>query len=87
MGNTTGKKFGGREKGTKNKVESKTKQFLKDLIDDNQAKIQKELEKLEGKDYLQALDRLMEYTEPKLSRTEVKAEIEDTTRRIGYDKD
>ena len=85
--NNTGKKFGGRQKGTPNKVESATKKFLRELVDNNQEKIKKELEKLEGKAYLDALNNLMEYTEPKLSRTEVKAEVVQETRRIGYDKE
>ena len=66
----------GRPKGSKNKIQSTTKQFLKDLIEGNTERIADELEKLEGKAFLDAVSNFMEYVEPKLSRTEVKAEVE-----------
>jgi len=74
-------KTGGREAGTPNKIQSKTKDFLKQLVDDNQERITEELAKLKGKDFLIALNNFLEYTEPKLSRVEVKAEIEDVTNK------
>ena len=86
MGFEKGNKLGGRTPGSKNKVESKTKIFLKQLMDDQQEKIERELQKLEGKAYLDAVNTFLEYSEPKLSRTEVKAEVENTTRRIGFNE-
>ena len=84
MADINGNKTGGRKAGTPNKVESKTKIFLKQLMDDQQDKIERELQKLEGKAYLDAVNTFLEYSEPKLSRTEVKAEVKNTTRRIGF---
>lgn len=65
----------GRPKGSPNKIDGTTKQFLQDLIDDNTDKIKTELEGLKGKAFLDAVFNFMEYVQPKLSRSEVKAEI------------
>jgi len=75
MANTTGKKFGGRTKGTPNK-DNELKTFLIDLVNDSQEKLQDELNKLEGKAFVDSMFALMEYVQPKLSRAEVKQEIE-----------
>lgn len=81
-GNTIGK---GRPKGSVNK-DNELKAFLRELVNDSQEKLEQELSKLEGKAYVDAMFALMEYVQPKLSRTEVKAEVENTTRRLGYGK-
>jgi hypothetical protein len=65
----------GRPKGSKNKVQSQTKEFLKKLIEGNEEKIENELNSLKGKAFLDAVFNFMEYVQPKLSRTEVKAEV------------
>ena len=75
MANTTGKKFGGRTKGTPNK-NNELKTFLIDLVNDSQQKLVDELKKLEGKAFVDSMFALMEYVQPKLSRTEVEAKIE-----------
>ena len=67
MADKDGNKTGGRIKGSVNKTQSSTKAFLRQLIEDEQDKIQTELGKLEGKPYLDAINNLMPYTEPKLS--------------------
>jgi len=67
---------GGRPKGSKNKVDGTIKQFLQDMIEGNTEKIEEELGTLKGKAFLDAMFNFMEYVQPKLSRTEVKAEIE-----------
>ena len=87
MPDINGNKSGGRKKGTPNKIESKTKIFLKKLMEDQQDKIIKELKSLEGKAYLDVVGSLMEYSQPKLARTEVTAEVEQITRKIGYEKE
>ena len=66
----------GRPKGSPNKIDGTIKQFLKDLVEDNQEKVLNQLDKLEGKAYLDAVLSIMEYVQPKLSRAEVVAEIE-----------
>jgi len=75
MADKNGKKTGGRQKGTPNKVEGTTKKFLQDLIDGNHTKIENELESLTGKAFLDAVFNFMEYVQPKLSRAEIQAEI------------
>ena len=75
MANTTGKKFGGRKKGTPNK-DNELKVFLLDLVSESQPKLKEELESLKGKAFVDALMALMEYVQPKLSRAEVKATVE-----------
>jgi hypothetical protein len=69
----------GRPKGSKNKVEGTIKHFLKDLIDGNTDKIKTELESLQGKAFLDAVFNFMEYVQPKLSRSEITAEIIENT--------
>ena len=86
MADINGNKTGGRTKGTPNKIDSDTKQFLNDIVSNNQDKIEQELDKLDGKAYLDAVFNLIEYIQPKLSRTEVKAEVEITKRKLGYGK-
>jgi hypothetical protein len=76
MANSDGSKSGGRTKGTPNKVDSATKQFLKDIIENNQDKIKKELATLKGKPFLDAMFSFMEYVQPKLNRTEIKGEVD-----------
>ena len=69
MANTTGKKFGGRRKGTPNK-DNELKKFLIDLVTDSQDKLIKELKELKGKAFVDSMFSLMEYVQPKLSRSE-----------------
>jgi len=69
-----GKKTGGRQKGTPNK-DNELKKFLIDLVNNGQQKLIDELETLNSKDYVDAVFKLMEYVQPKLSRAEVKTEI------------
>jgi hypothetical protein len=85
MANADGTKSGGRQKGTPNKP-NKLKKYLIDLVDENTDRLSEELSTLKGKAYIDAMFALMEYVQPKLSRTEVKAEVKQETRRIGYGK-
>ena len=71
-GNKSGK---GRPKGALNK-DSEFKKFLKDKFEENKDRMFREIAELKGKQYLDAMFALMEYIQPKLSRTEVTAEIE-----------
>lgn len=75
MADIHGNKTGGRKKGTPNK-DTELKKFLIDLVNSGQQKLIDELETLSGKDYVDAIFKLMEYVQPKLSRAEVKTEIE-----------
>ena len=81
-GNTAGK---GRPKGSVNK-DSELKKFLIDLVKDNQEKLVEEIKKLEGKAFTDSMFALIEYVQPKLSRTEVTADVKVEKRRLGYGK-
>lgn len=83
MADVNGNKTGGRAKGTPNK-DNELKAFLRGLAEESKEKLREEIGKLQGKQYIDAMFALMEYVQPKLSRAEVKAEVENTTRRIGF---
>lgn len=70
MANTTGKKFGGRRKGTPNKKTEALRARVETLIDDNWEKLQDDLKELTSKERVDTIVRLLEYSLPKLSRTE-----------------
>lgn len=61
----------GKPKGTPNKITSLQKEFIQNLLDNQTNKIEMEINKLEGKDYLSVILDLIEYTLPKLSRKSI----------------
>nr|AOE13985.1 hypothetical protein [uncultured bacterium] len=61
MANTTGKKFGGREKGTPNKLTAELRSALKDVLYEEIEQIPHRLDELEAKDRLEQLIKLMPY--------------------------
>ena len=63
---------GGRKKGSSNKVTIIQRDFIQCLLDRQQDKIELELSKLTGKDYISAITGMMEFVLPKLQRTELK---------------
>lgn len=68
MANTTGKKFGGRQKGTPNKVNSttaETKQLLQNVVTKQIEKLETTLSKLEPVGRVNALSKLLPYILPK----------------------
>lgn len=68
MANTTGKKFGGRQKGTPNKVNTttaETKQLLQNVVTKQIEKLETTLNKLEPIDRVNALSKLLPYILPK----------------------
>ena len=66
MANTTGKKFGGREKGTPNKLTRELRTVLKDILYDEIERLPHRLDELEAKDRLELLVKLMPYVFPKV---------------------
>jgi len=70
----------GRPKGSLNKTTSEYREFLIGLISKQRDKIEEELSKLEGKEYINAIVMLSDYIIPKMKRTEVKGEL--TQKRI-----
>jgi len=67
MANTTGKKFGGREKGTPNRLTKELRSVLKDIVYQELAKIEERLNELEPKERLQLVIKLMPYALPKVN--------------------
>lgn len=69
-------KTGGRTKGTPNKTTSNLKNWINALIEDNREQVVKDLKKLEPKDRLVILERLMQYIVPKQQSISVEAQIQ-----------
>ena len=74
MANTTGKKYGGRSKGTPNRTTTETKELLQKIVGKELDKLGTLLEKLEPIERVNAIAKLLPYIVPKQS--EIKAEIE-----------
>ena len=64
----------GRPKGSKNKKTVLMDAFIKNIVNEGQAKFHEELSKLSGTAYLDRYMQLIEYVTPKLARQEVKQE-------------
>jgi len=65
MANTTGNKYGGREKGTPNRLTKELRTLLKDILYKELEEIQQRLELLKPKERLELLIKLMPYVLPK----------------------
>ena len=71
MANTTGLKFGGREKGTPNKDVSEIRDAFQKLIEGNIDQLEKDLSEMSGKDRINAIINLASYVIPKLKASEI----------------
>jgi hypothetical protein len=67
MANTTGKKYGGRQKGAPNRITKELRSVLKDLIYQELEEIQVYLDLLEPKERIELLIKLMPYILPKVT--------------------
>lgn len=63
------KKVGGRKKGTPNKKTEQWEKFSEYCLQGGLEKFEQELNKLEGKQYVDAFLTILEFHKPKLSRT------------------
>lgn len=61
----------GRKIGSENKDKKKLRESLTLLVNDNYGKFKRELNKLQGKDFLDRFINILEYTTPKLNRTDL----------------
>jgi len=68
----------GKRKGSVSKQNKEIRERFKMLIDDNIDTLQKDIEKLNSKDRIDAIISLASYVIPKLKATEHRAEEEDT---------
>lgn len=64
-------KTGGRKKGAENKDKKVLRESLTKLVEGNYNKFEIELLKLEGKEFLDRFISILEYTTPKLNRTDI----------------
>lgn len=64
-------RLGGRKPGTPNKATKTVRQWLNDLINKNRAQVEKDLKALQPKDRLAILEKLMQYTVPKMNQSNV----------------
>ena len=67
MANTTGNKYGGRQKGTPNRITKELRTLLKDILYQELEQIQKRLELLEPKERIELLIKLIPYALPKVT--------------------
>ena len=67
MANTTGIKYGGREKGTPNRMTKELRTVLKDILYQELEQIQEHLETLNSKERVELLIKLMPYILPKVT--------------------
>ena len=67
MANTTGQKFGGRQKGTPNKLTKELRSLLKDILYDELVNIEDRLNDLETKERIELVIKLMPFVFPKVS--------------------
>tara|TARA_R110000764_G_scaffold153401_1_gene241324 strand:+ start:701 stop:1015 length:315 start_codon:yes stop_codon:yes gene_type:complete len=78
MANTTGQKFGGREKGTPNKDTKDIRKVYSKLLEDNESKLQSLFNQVAEKNPQKAIELILKMSEfvlPKLRSTEL---IQDT---------
>ena len=66
MANTTGNKYGGRKKGTPNKLTKELRSVLKEVIYNELENIEERLDELEPKQRLELVIKLMPYVFPKM---------------------
>ena len=67
MANTTGNKYGGRQKGTPNRMTKELRVLLKDILYQELEQLQKRLELLEPKQRIELIIKLTPYILPKVN--------------------
>jgi len=75
MANTTGKKYGGREKGTPNKITSEIREKFTLLVVNNIERLQDDINTLEPKDRIKMIIELSKFVLPSLKAMEIKNEF------------
>ena len=82
MANTTGQKFGGRQKGSLNKVSSDTKISLQKLVSKELESFEARLETLDNKERLGIVIKILPFVLPKQTQIEIEANEIDPFRPI-----
>ena len=68
MANTTGEKYGGREKGTQNRITKELRTILKDILYNELEKIEELLESLEPKERLELVIKILPFILSKVDK-------------------
>ena len=76
MANTTGRKYGGRTKGTPNKTTAELRERFQTLLDANMETLQSDIEALEPKDRVKAILELARFVLPTLKAMDLQASDE-----------
>lgn len=74
----------GRKVGSKNIATKELKEWVKSLLETNQAQFEADLLSVEPKERLQIMTSLLKYTIPTIQSTELKTETLPTIIKIGY---
>lgn len=69
----------GRPRGTPNKVTTELREWIAKLIDDNRQQLEQDLRALEPHQRWQVIERLMQYTTPKMQSGEAKINLDQLT--------
>ena len=77
-------KTGGRSAGTPNKITGTLKEFVANLIDQNRQQIEKDLKRIEPKERLMILERLMAYVLPKQNTNNIQMSEQFSKIEISY---
>ena len=72
MANTTGNKYGGRTKGTPNKITNELRGTLKHIVDDELQILKNNIKELLPKERLELLIKLLPYVLPKVQTVNAK---------------
>lgn len=76
MGNTTGKKFGGRTKGSTNRTTTEIREHYQNLVSNNLEQLNDDLKSLEPLHRLKMIIELSKFVVPTLKATELTADLE-----------
>lgn len=78
-----GKKTGGRQKGTQNKVTTMSKMVINELLSNysESGKLNEDFELLEPKERITVAEKLMQYVMPKMQSTSVNVSADDESRK------
>lgn len=66
----------GRPKGRPNKATAELKEWIATLIDKNRFQLEKDLKKLDAKERWMVIEKLMQYTVPKMQSVEARIDLD-----------
>ncbi len=85
MANNTGRKFGGRKKGSTNAVTKQSKELLAEFMQSNYSTFLERLNNLSDRDYCSNYISLLKYIMPTLKATELKEVKENLPTKVEFE--